>query len=157
MTKKHRDREWLQEEYVNKRRTLRDLGKECGVSFEAVRASAARFGIVKPKEWELIDKDWLQVEYVDNRRSQKDISGELGVSIGSVRIALSNHGIIRTPYTKEEIRVRYNEGQNRRYADNEELRKRKNATTTKWREDNKERYNAYQRNYHSGKKSTVAA
>ena len=153
--KNHRDREWLQEELVGKRRTLRDIGKECGVSFEAVRASAAKFRIVKPKEWQLIDKDWLQVEYVDKRRSQRDISDELGISIGAIRIALSRYGIVRFTYTKEQIRVRYNEGQNRRYAENEELRKRKNAATTKWRENNKERYNAYQRDYHREKKVAV--
>ncbi|GAG09331.1 unnamed protein product, partial [marine sediment metagenome] len=148
--KPHWSRDWLEQELVVKRRTLADIGRQCGVSREAVRQHASRFGLRKSLLWEMIDEEWLRRGIVEERRTMEELAIEIGISYWAIRQARRMYGI-KIPRVKdlsaEEQRQRMNERQNHRYATDPECRRKKIACARRWQRNNPERYKEYHRRY----------
>jgi len=141
----HLDRDWLQKQLVELGRPLEDVADECGVSKQAVQQLRDRREIPKPEKrtraYETIDAKWL-AEQIANRRIYQDIADELSVSCNVVCRAVKAYKIKRPVYTPEERRVRGNKCQNKRYANDPELRARKARTARRWAQRAKEAANA---------------
>ena len=149
---KHRDADWLKEELVVKRRTMEDIGEECGVTREAVRQMAKKHGIVKPRQRDLIDIDWLSQERGVKHRSLADLAVEIGVGTTAISDVCRQHGITGPPQqTPEEVaarmRARCKKYYHRMFENSLDFRAMKKARSIQWQQDNPERYNAYQRSY----------
>lgn len=100
-------KEFLTEEYVNKRRFARDIAREVGCSVVSVTNYLRKYGIKVETRYEerrgylggsnpareIMTKEYLLREYVENNRSQTSISQELNCSITLVREMLIKHGI----------------------------------------------------------------
>lgn len=98
------NKEWLEEQYVEKRRTLEDIGNEVGCTKHSVLRALKRLGIERRKHtskyYLLNDKAWLEKAYVDDKKSIKEIAEEVGTTAGNVHAHLSSLGI-RTRNPKE--------------------------------------------------------
>ena len=153
--RKHLDANWLKEELVVKRRTLNDIGGECGVTRERIRQIAKKFGIVKPRKRDLIDIDWLRQEIEEKRRTHGDIANECGVCSATIVSIAREHNIHRVSYTPMELVRRNVAAQNFRHAADPEYRAMKLANTVKWQREHREQYRAYQRKYYHLKKAEL--
>lgn len=114
--KEHLDRKWLQREWIEKHRLLKDIAAECGVSKEAVRQQAAKFGLKYLSPTERIDALWLREQVECKRRTQKDIGHEIGLSKDAVGILCRRHGIKRTQMSPAERLNRRTENAARYFA-----------------------------------------
>src|SRR5258708_6773160 len=106
--KKYKDREWLEREYIENKRTAKDIGKECGVSDETILSSLKHFEIKRRNSSEaqfknlnafiyLQDKDWLYRRYIIENKSTVEIGKELDCGSKVVNTWLRFHNIpIRT-------------------------------------------------------------
>lgn len=101
VTKLH-DEEWLRTQYVDKERSMGDIGDGCGVSISAVGGWLDRHGIERrgPSEAQadgditpLKDPEWLRAQYWNNGRTATEIADELGVYGSAVNRWLDRHGI----------------------------------------------------------------
>jgi AraC-like DNA-binding protein len=92
-----RDGRWLRNEYVDKKRTVRDIAAEAGCSTALVLKALGRTGIDRRHNQVLIPElksaEWLSRQYVDERRSAQSIADELGCSKHSVYRALKRNGM----------------------------------------------------------------
>ena len=140
--------EWLETELVTKRRTLKDIGDECGVTKEAIRQSANRLGLYKPPLYLTLDKTWLKHEYIDLRRNQRSMAAEIGVGRLAISKALKLYGIVRIPFTKEENQSRRSTYHKHRYATDQEFRTRKMSHATSWRKSHVEENKVYHQDYY---------
>jgi predicted DNA-binding protein YlxM (UPF0122 family) len=87
-------KEYLLEQYVNKRRTMLDIAKEVGVNSKTVKCNLILNGIeIRKSPSNVLTKDILIREYVDNERSTRSIAEEFGTSHQSVRAALKKWNI----------------------------------------------------------------
>jgi hypothetical protein len=104
MYKELADKQWLEAQYVERRRTLDDIGNEIGCSKHSVLRALKRLGIERRKHtskyYLLNDKAWLEKAYVEDERTIKDIADEIGTTPGNVHAHLSTLGI-RTRGAKE--------------------------------------------------------
>lgn len=120
------DRDWLYEQYVDRRRTVPHLAKELGVSSTTIYGWARRYGIaMRPPgrhggvqyvqtqfPQDTVDGAWLYEQYVNQRRSFSDLARELGVSTGTVYSWARKHRIPMRPagpagdpqYLRREVR-----------------------------------------------------
>jgi len=134
----HRDRDWLKEQL--KTRSLDDIGKECGVSKQAIDQMRIHVGLPapgkKPGVCDKIDVSWLCEQVEVKRRFRKDIAADCGVSKKSLDRRCIDLGIRKKPFTPEERKARNNEYQNARYATDPEFRDRKLATSNAWAKNN---------------------
>jgi hypothetical protein len=90
------DDEFLRREYVDKRRTCEDIGKEIGVSGVCINRHlrGLKIPIRNSREERIrIDKDFLQQEYIDNNRTLRSIADEIGCSQASVSIRIKKYGL----------------------------------------------------------------
>ncbi len=96
---KLRDRRWLVEQYVNKRRFLRDIAAELAISRGAMRKVFKALGIPVGRYPKLMDKKWLWQKYVVERLSLEQIGRLAGHTGGvrgvTVRRYMVKHGIPR--------------------------------------------------------------
>lgn len=100
---KLQDDDWLQEQYINQRRTLSEIGEELGVSGVAVGLRLETHGIESREPGEsrldqkairyLRDADWLREQYIENERGTVDIAEEIGAAGSTVRDWLRDHNI----------------------------------------------------------------
>ena len=157
MTRPYHDREWLEREYLINGRTYDDIAEECGVSRQAVCEMAKKFGIKRMYAWEKLCPMWLRREYVEKRRRMVDLAKEKGVSLKTLRNALRMHRIVRAPYTPEERRQRYNERQNRRYAEDPERRRQIRETAARWQREHPEAVRKIQRKYRESHRDEINA
>ena len=100
MGKKYHDEEWLRREYVDKRRSTPDIGKECGVTATTISDWLKRHGIKTRSQSEAqrsqgkhTNKEWLRDQYIENERSMADIGGECGVTAATVLKYLRKYNI----------------------------------------------------------------
>jgi len=139
--KLHRDRDWLKKQL--KTRSLDDIGKECGVSKQAIDQMRIHVGLPSPGKrpgvCDHIDVDWLRKQVEVKRRFKKDIAAECGVSLKSLGRHCTALGIRKQPFTPEERKAHDREYENTRYATDQEYRDRKRATTKAWAKKNPER------------------
>jgi transposase-like protein len=95
--------EFLQREYIEKKRTMSDIALEVRCHPTGVRDSLIRFGIplrgVKEanrlKHGKMISAEFLQLEYVEKKRSVPDIARELQCSESTVFKWMDEHKIER--------------------------------------------------------------
>jgi len=150
MKRLYHDIDWLREEFVVKRRTLRSIAAQCGVTKQAVSLYVVRHALVAervPLYKLYADKEWLEQEYVKNRRTSANIAEECGVHVAVIVYHSRKHNLRRIPYTPEEVRERERVRQNAAYASDPEYRAMKISNTMRWREQHPEEYKAYQRTY----------
>ena len=136
--KLHRDRDWLKKQL--KTRSLDDIGKECGVSKQAIDQMRIHVGLPapgkKPGVCDKIDVSWLREQVEVKRMFKKDIAADCGVSAASLYRHCIDLGIRKQPFTPEERKAHDREHENTRYATDQEYRDRKRATTKAWAKNN---------------------
>ena len=146
----HRDRGWLKEQL--KTRSLDDIGKECGVSKQAIDQMRIHVGLPapgkKPGVCDKIDVSWLREQVEVKRRFKKDIAADCGVSQKSLERHCIALGIRKQPFTPEERKARNNEYQNARYAADQEFRDRKLATAKAWAKENPDKTKKHSDDYY---------
>jgi len=152
--KLHRDRDWLKEQL--KTRSLDDIGKECGVSKQAIDQMRIHLGLPSPGKrpgvCDKINVSWLREQVEVKRRFKKDIAAECGVSQKSLSRHCTALGIRKKPFTPEERKVSKNAYQNARYAADPEFRDRKLATATAWAKENPDRTKKHSADYYKRSK-----
>jgi plasmid maintenance system antidote protein VapI len=88
-------REWLQEEYGEKHRSMRDMAKECGVSRETIRVALKDCGIEYVSPRERIDIARVRKQIEGRGKSYRAVARELGVSHGMIARLCQENGIQR--------------------------------------------------------------
>lgn len=78
MTRRYRDAEFLREQYVNRRKSSRDIADMCDTSSSTVSRWLDRHDIDREPRYK--NCEWLTVQYVEKRRSQQDIADECNVA-----------------------------------------------------------------------------
>lgn len=117
--KKYRDKDWLYKQYIEEKKTQKEISKICQVHPETIRRWMNRFSIPKKSQSEIlkgnihlddpinIDKEWIIEQYVDKGRTAKDIGQEIGYKDGRpiLNILKKENVNIRTPgdYFKLDI------------------------------------------------------
>jgi predicted transcriptional regulator/DNA-binding phage protein len=92
-------REVLEREYVQRGRTLAEVGAQFGVSATTVRRHLERLGIeirsrnAKPLLERVLSREYLEREYVQRARTARDLAAEIGVSEQTVLRYLHRHGL----------------------------------------------------------------
>jgi len=148
--KLHRDRDWLKEQL--KTRSLDDIGKECGVSKQAIDQMRIHVGLPAPGKRPgvcgKIDVSWLREQVEVKRRCRKDIAADCGVSQRSLERHCVALGIRKKHFTPKERKARNNEYQNARYAADQEFRDRKRATSNAWAKENPDKTKKHSDDYY---------
>ncbi|MBS1693788.1 MAG: TniQ family protein [Actinobacteria bacterium] len=106
--------EWLHDQYVVKRRPLKIIATEAGVSYGLLRAKANQWGIPvsRTHRADAITPEWIRKEHVVNRRTLADMAQEVGVDYRAlsrkakqwgIPVRRSPHSNVRMPITAEWI------------------------------------------------------
>jgi len=97
MLPRYKDEKWLREQYVNKERTLKNIGIECGVSWGCISYWCKKFSIPQrdPRDPEFMRKiqkiasenrtkhfckEWIRERYEDKGMTLEEIAEEAGCS-----------------------------------------------------------------------------
>lgn len=97
--RKYRDEDWLREQYVEKRRSIRDIASGCVCSATTVRRWLEKHGIETRSEGKpaadtrLSDAEWLYEQYIEKDCSQKEIADMCGCGQKTVSRWLKRHDI----------------------------------------------------------------
>jgi len=100
---KYRDPDWLRNEYLYEKRSVREIAQKCGCSHGAVSNWLKRHGIkTRPKggcraDKRLEKKDWLREQYVEQEKCTREIAGECGCTKKTVRYWLKKNDIETRP------------------------------------------------------------
>jgi transposase len=102
-TEKLRDAEWLREQYLDERRSAREIADGLNLEESTVLNWLKRHNIQTLSNSErqiesdaldrLKDRDWMYTEYITKERPSSEIGAEIGVSEGTVRNWLREHDI----------------------------------------------------------------
>jgi len=91
------DTEWLNEQYWNRERSLRDIAAETGTSDQTVRRRLIEHGLgtrdQQPDDERLDDPEWLKEQYWGRGRGLVDIAEETETTRRTVRRRLLKYGI----------------------------------------------------------------
>lgn len=158
--RKHLDPDWLLREYGEKHRTLQSIGDECGVSRQAVKQAADKFGIEYVPVSKRIDIAWLREQREGNKRSQQDIADDLGIARQHIGILCLEHAIKRperTKLTREQRNARNLSWQNRKYKTDPEYREMKKRSVVRWRKAHPAECLVHQQTYRDKKKCAAVA
>jgi hypothetical protein len=92
-------REFFEREYIQARKTLRQLETETGFPRKYLADCARQHGITLTSAFDPapIDPGWLREQYINRQRSYTDIAAELGVMDVTVIAAARRHGILSRP------------------------------------------------------------
>jgi len=101
MGKQYQNEAFLRREYVDNRRTLKDIADECDVSDQTIRRWLEHHGIDRRNRSEaqisekkpFHDKHWLREKYVEDGRSMRDIADECGVTPSGIKKWIDKFGI----------------------------------------------------------------
>jgi hypothetical protein len=119
------DRQWLEREYVDKKRSTADIGVELGVQAPTVQAALHRRDVtVRPgraRRNPLWDRELLQRLYVTERKSLRQIAREVGCAPSLVAHMLQVHGVEGRSLVDAQRKRRQDE-RNARQAEAEKLR-----------------------------------
>lgn len=117
MIPKLSDNEWLQEQYIDKRRTLESIAEELGCNKGTVGRALKAVGIQARKRTsryaQLDDYEWLYDQYVVQKKGLRTIAKEAGASPGVVAEHLKQKGI-QTRSVREGMDVAGKVGVNKR-------------------------------------------
>lgn len=92
--------EYFEREYVNARRSLRQIGEDLGVTRGTISRHARQHGIETdqvPRKTIALDEGWLREQYVRRRRSTSAIARDAGVTQMTINRALERLGIPLRP------------------------------------------------------------
>lgn len=100
------NKEWLQKEYIAKKRSLRKIGKELNVSATTIKFYIKLYDIKmrKANDYNAINETrlnekWLREEYINKNRTLDDIAVELGIGHSSMNLYMKKFNIkSRKPY-----------------------------------------------------------
>ena len=104
---KYKDENWLREQYEDKRKTLKEIAKEVGVSHETIRTYLYDMGVKVRGQGTreiLIDEKWLRKEYLIKKKSTYDLSREIGASRTTIYRRLCECGISRTKTQSQQTK-----------------------------------------------------
>ncbi|HEY2579900.1 MAG TPA: TniQ family protein [Streptosporangiaceae bacterium] len=92
-------RSYFEREYLQARKTLRQLEAETGFPRKYIADCARQHGITLTSAFDPlpIDPQWLREQYITHQRSYTDIAAELGVTDVTVIAAARRHGITSRP------------------------------------------------------------
>jgi len=96
---KYRDERWLKKQYVEKGRTLKDIGDECGVTMRTIGKWRDEFGFERRDSGGYTDsamhrdEDWLQTEYVEKGRSLWEMADDCEAHADTIRRWLNRYDI----------------------------------------------------------------
>jgi len=104
MALKYRNKEWLQEQYIEKEKTSYELAELCDVTSNTIRNWLHKHdipvrdgGAVKGESQDtypkLRDEDWLREKYIEDKMSTKQIAKTVGCVDRSVRMAIKRNDI----------------------------------------------------------------
>ena len=110
---KLRDEEWMQEQYVEQRRTPVDIADECGAGATTIRRWLEKHNIETRSVSESVlpegaieklrDEEWMQEQYVEQRQSTHNIADELNISFSAVIAWLQKHGIETRGFSESHL------------------------------------------------------
>jgi len=100
-------RNFLEEHYVNQRKSVKTIAKEQGIkSTNSVQQAIGRHGLSRSSKYnseEILTKDFLEEYYVKQNLSQKEVARKAGFERKSVVVkALKRHGITIREHTVTE-------------------------------------------------------
>lgn len=94
------DKEWLKEQYREKKKSMVTISDECGCHHKTVGSWLRRHnietfegGYQEPADERLTDADWLWQHYIEYEKSIPEIANKIGCSIYPVFNWLHKHGI----------------------------------------------------------------
>lgn len=94
------DKEWLREQYADKKRSMADIAEQCECHKRTVGKWLHRHNIdvpeggnQSPADQRLTDTDWLREQYIESENSMPEIANEIGCSVYAVFCWLNRHGI----------------------------------------------------------------
>jgi transposase-like protein len=94
------EEEWLREQYVDKKKSMADIGEQCGCHKHTVRRWLHKHnikipegGYQTPADERLTDPDWLHEQYAKSEKSLSEIADEIGCSLSAVWRWLDQHEI----------------------------------------------------------------
>jgi len=97
--RKYRDEDWLREQYVEKRLTLREVAEKCDCVKTTIRNWLQKHDIEtdytahQAPDKRLTDTKWLQRQYIGEKRSANEIAEECGCHQQTVLRWLKRHDI----------------------------------------------------------------
>jgi thymidylate synthase (FAD) len=117
----YRDRDWLEEQYIQNNLSLSEVAGVAGISRETVKRWLRRYGIRKPlgvrTRWTFAnenklyaDREWLEEQYVLKGLDQESIARLAGVSKHTIRSWVCKHGLQKPAGSRSVGRVPWNKG-----------------------------------------------
>jgi DNA-binding CsgD family transcriptional regulator len=96
------DREWLYTQYVEQKKTMAEIGKECNCCASTVWKHLHRHNIKSrvaspPADERLADSDWVREQYIQKRHSTLDIAEKCDTGTSVVLDWFEKHGIETRP------------------------------------------------------------
>lgn len=87
---------WLEQEYLQKQRSLQEIAFDLKISTDVLRQTLRTYGIKinTSKKTRLINKEWLIEEYVNKQRSATEIAEEKNCSYSLINRRLRKYGIV---------------------------------------------------------------
>lgn len=80
--KKYKDKEWLEDQINNQKKSIRQVGRELGVHQQTICNWAKRFNIEKEQKYK--NKEWLRKQIREKDRLMADIADECGVTLSTI-------------------------------------------------------------------------
>ena len=105
---KHRNRDWLYEQYITKGRLAEDIAKECCVNVRTLREWISKFELFRESKTEYITKEILEELYSNKHMTTLEIGDKFGVSDGTI-LSLLKKFEIPVPTRSELLNTYYNE------------------------------------------------
>ncbi len=117
----YRDINWLKSQYIDSKRTLKDIGEECGTSWGTIKYWCDKYNIPlrDPKDPEniklmyeksaekrklKINKEWIRERYEDRGMTLKEIADEYGCNWRSIQRRCNYFGIpLREPIIRRSV------------------------------------------------------
>jgi len=98
--RKYRNKDWLEELYTKRRKTIYEIAKLANCSSSTIERYLHKFNIpiqynkgrAKAEE-RYRDKDWLKEQYVDKGKDQEEIANEIGIQQSTISSWLVKFGI----------------------------------------------------------------
>ena len=94
----YQNKEWLEGEYITKKRFAKDIAKECNVSIGAISRWATKFDLTKMPnnhKFDYQNKEWLYNEYVVLRKTKNEIAEQQGVRKSTIERWRTKHEITK--------------------------------------------------------------
>jgi len=97
----YRNEDWLEEQYVEKERSLTEIANQLDVSIRTISTWVEKFGFEKRDSGEYSDsavhrdEEWLRKKYIGEGKALSEVAAECDVHKDTIRRWLDRHGIER--------------------------------------------------------------